>query len=894
MSKFYKGAVSSSESSSESDHEERIVNQRVTVPDFAIPSDSEDEAPKRVVRANKDKRFGELKDIIRSAKNSRNVKDMVKLLQCFENLAKAFEKTKPVLMREGLQIPRFFIRHVAELDDFIKNIWNDKDARGTLSKSNGKSLSTLRQKVIKFSKMIENELEKYRESPDPFGYSSGEEKVGDKSDSENEDITPANKAPVKADVTVSSDSDSDDESDWGSDTMSDTSSDSDIDFEGKQKEELRKFFLKKEFKEGGDKEKTVKRDRRIRQEKKREEGDSDDDDEKWEKVMSKEESKKQIFDSKTEITPAVVLKKLEELVAQRGRMATDRKEYLRILQELQKISEEKKFPISLTSKIIFVIISSLFELHSRLVDCMEFDTWLRALKCLDSLVDILVKNPKFEMKVSMDEEDENIIDDTMPLRLHGSVILSVHRLDNELTKIFQNADYLSTEYIEKLKGEQEFCNLLEKVLSYVESKKDTGIFMDDELIQVYMMRIEHMYYKFDYEHKEDGEKLMDLLCKKVYCFESAKRERQRALLCQIYHHALHDRWQKAKDMLLMSHLQSLVDHSDPATQILYNRTICQVGLCAFRHGSIKEAYHGLSDIQNTSRAKEYLAQGILSRTEKTAEQERLERSRQVPFHMHINLELMECVFLICCMLLDVPSMALGEYDVRKRTLCRSFLSQLKFSERSALIGPPENSREHVVAAARAMLTGDWKKCKDYLINEKMNVKVWNLFRNSEQVKSMVISRIQEESLRTYLLMYTTVYETISLGMLVNLFELSKEKVHSIISKMIIQEELIASLDQPSDCLIMHRVEPSRIQLLSYALAERVSQLCDTTDQIIEPRQMKSNYNGKRIFDSNRTNAGDNRQNNYENRKQANYGGQDNKSRNWNKGNSRAPRTSHMH
>jgi len=32
--------------------------------------------------------------------------------------------------------------------------------------------------------------------------------------------------------------------------------------------------------------------------------------------------------------------------------------------------------------------------------------------------------------------------------------------------------------------------------------------------------------------------------------------------------------------------------------------------------------------------------------------------------------------------------------------------------------------------------------------------------------------------------------------------------------MIIQEELAATLDEQSDCLIMHRIEPSRLQLLS--------------------------------------------------------------------------------
>ena len=39
------------------------------------------------------------------------------------------------------------------------------------------------------------------------------------------------------------------------------------------------------------------------------------------------------------------------------------------------------------------------------------------------------------------------------------------------------------------------------------------------------------------------------------------------------------------------------------------------------------------------------------------------------------------------------------------------------------VGPPENTREHVVAASRAMLAGDWQKCRDYIVNDKMNAKV---------------------------------------------------------------------------------------------------------------------------------------------------------------------------
>jgi translation initiation factor 3 subunit C len=32
-------------------------------------------------------------------------------------------------------------------------------------------------------------------------------------------------------------------------------------------------------------------------------------------------------------------------------------------------------------------------------------------------------------------------------------------------------------------------------------------------------------------------------------------------------------------------------------------------------------------------------------------------------------------------------------------------------------------REHVVAASKAMRNGDWKKARDYIINDKMNGKV---------------------------------------------------------------------------------------------------------------------------------------------------------------------------
>jgi translation initiation factor 3 subunit C len=100
---------------------------------------------------------------------------------------------------------------------------------------------------------------------------------------------------------------------------------------------------------------------------------------------------------------------------------------------------------------------------------------------------------------------------------------------------------------------------------------------------------------------------------------------------------------------------------------------------------------------------------------------------------------------------------------------------------------------------------------------------------------MVSDRIQKETLRTYLLMYCTVYITVSFDTLCSLFELGRQDVYSLVSRMIIQEELSATLDEPTNCLTMHRLKPSRLQLLAFNLTDKLNQLAENNEQIIEPR-----------------------------------------------------------
>jgi translation initiation factor 3 subunit C len=152
-------------------------------------------------------------------------------------------------------------------------------------------------------------------------------------------------------------------------------------------------------------------------------------------------------------------------------------------------------------------------------------------------------------------------------------------------------------------------------------------------------------------------------------------------------------------------------------------------------------------------------------------------------------------------------------------------------------GPPESTRDIIVAASKALAKGDWKRCETLLLG----LPVWNLLPKTDQVKAMLRGRIQEEGLRTFFFTYGTHYDSLSLDHLSQMFELDKTAVHQIISKMIINEELHGSWDQPSGSIIMHRVEPSRLQYLALQFADKASQFVENNERLLDVRTGSYGY-----------------------------------------------------
>lgn len=690
-------------------------------------------------------------------------------------------------------------------------------------------------------------------------------------------------APEQKKVAKEEDDDEDDDDeDWGSPS---DDSDSESDDDDSKYTSLAHKFLKKPLTEEGKRAAERKRDDKVKKrmerkdKKKVEDGEEEvDDGGEWKPVKGGApmvSEKPKMFAKGTEINHPVVLKKLTEILQARGKKGTDRAAQIEMLTELCTIAAAHELGDGITLKIKFNIVASLYDYNPNLASCMKQDMWRKCLSCVDNLLDILFEFPNIFIGENIGEDSENLSNPELPYRVRGCILTLVERMDEEFTKIMQNTDPHSQEYVDNLKDEGHVCKVVQRLQEYLDLKGST-----DEICRAYLRRILHTYYKFDYKaHQnplnsddqskseqdqaesegEDSAVLMDKLCKYIYSKDRTDRIRTCAILCHIYHHALHNRWFQARDLMLMSHLQDNIQHADPPVQILYNRTMVQLGICAFRQGMTKDAHNALLDIQSSGRAKELLGQGLLMRSmqERNQEQEKIEKRRQVPFHMHINLELLECVYLVSAMLLEIPYMAGHEFDARRRMISKQFHHQLRVGERQPLLGPPESMREHVVAASKAMKMGDWKTCRQFIINEKMNGKVWDLFPAADRVRDMLVKKIQEESLRTYLFTYSSVYDCISMETLADMFQLEIQNVHSIISKMIINEELMASLDQPTQTVYMHRTEPTSLQNLALQLAEKLGNLVENNERVFDLKQgsyggyfnrdQRGGYQGKQSY-----------------------------------------------
>ena len=77
----------------------------------------------------------------------------------------------------------------------------------------------------------------------------------------------------------------------------------------------------------------------------------------------------------------------------------------------------------------------------------------------------------------------------------------------------------------------------------------------------------------------------------------------KTLLYLIYNHSVNGR-DKGKELLTISTLSETILNQDYYTQVLYNRVLVQIGLAAFRQGSMFEVQQFLYEMCSIAKSKE--------------------------------------------------------------------------------------------------------------------------------------------------------------------------------------------------------------------------------------------------------------------------------------------------
>lgn len=233
-------------------------------------------------------------------------------------------------------------------------------------------------------------------------------------------------------------------------------------------------------------------------------------------------------------------------------------------------------------------------------------------KDYNDVFDMLERN--HNLVVSLDVHDDTESLEGPQMRIQGQLVSYLERLDDELNRSLQIIDPHTTEYVTRLRDEMQLIMLAYRCREYAERVRDL-----DELCRSNMRLVDHMYYKVIYilykyrtlllrtihctnlciffcffnlfffcyygaiillQHENvlrimvkavgdnlgrevagaaDPSSFLVEMCKFLYTHDSTARLRTRAMLCHIYHFALHDKWFEARNLMLMSHLQVCCD-----------------------------------------------------------------------------------------------------------------------------------------------------------------------------------------------------------------------------------------------------------------------------------------------------------------------------------------------
>lgn len=376
------------------------------------------------------------------------------------------------------------------------------------------------------------------------------------------------------------------------------------------------------------------------------------------------------------------------------------------------------------------------------------------------------------------------------------------------------------------------------------------------------LKLEHIYYKNDAVYAKTKEALKNqpkklealyFLSKpsteeiaylvKLVVTHLSNKSKVQATLLQCFHHAIHNRYFDAKNLLMNTHISETIPKQPIQLQVIYNRTIVQIGLCAFRTGLFAECNQVLGDIYTSPKIKESLAQGssgfYRQQQEKTLEEEIEEKRRFTPPHLQINLEHVEVVYMTTSMLLEIPNISENKFTVQRDVISRNFRKLIEQYDQKGMQFVPQTSRDKIVEAARALHKSDWTEAFKRISTINMFARLEEFQRG--QLKEQLLSAFKDAALKIFVIESESQYESFSITNVCQQFDITKESLIKQVSKLIVKDTISGRIDLASNAVIFNKQSQSALSsdnraemdYLQSVNLEKIRQLVDSNDRCME-------------------------------------------------------------
>ena len=729
-------------------------------PENKSDEDEDSENESRTILSPKQKIITLIKDKYLSIKNAIKSNTYKPVLDNFDELVKNIDKINSLLKKE--EIPSYYYECFALVEE-ITNMSKEEQKKLTKdNKENNNSLNSLKKFQVRIMKKVGPAIAEYKKNR------KTEEEL--EKDLKN----------IMSKVAKKADDESDDEIDIIELMKRDE--------EEKKEPALRRLkWVKKEKVEEG---KKGKKDDEEKKKKPKIQGsklyEMDDD-------LSKNEEVEEI------ISQADIEKEYDQISKQRGQNKSPHD----VVQRLEYLYSKTSNQL-LQIKLLTLSNLLCFDNYTNQFSAFPLSLWDKVYKDIENLIelhDFLMKENK--------ETNKDIIN--MSLILQNNLSTMMEKLENELYKSLQFNINNNNEYINSILNEIKFLKLCKKSeIFYTNLKNLNG------RAKIYLLVIMHTYYKSigsiktlmkknkiefekdDYIQKiilDNDKEYFKSLCNHAYQVLD-EENKVKVMLYNVYFLCIGNDYESASKLFNSSNLFELISvFKSESLKILYNRTLAQLSLCAFKNLDLEEVLRYLTPLctKGPTKLKEYLSQSYTKESEKNSLFDREDKKRAIPYIMKINIEDLDTIFYLSSMIYDVPKILLEkifgydsntEYNYNSHAFERIFYN----FQRQQFNGPSNIDKDKILATTTILMKGDWKKCIE-------EIKKLNLIKKYNYLQEKLFELIKRTALKCYIIFYMTEYKSFELNKLSKRFEISTNEVKNIINDMILRRQIKAKWNE---------------------------------------------------------------------------------------------------